>query len=94
MSYGVGTYHDINHPYLTSTLVPGFPFHNKWQGQPLSPYVWLDPNRAGYRPYSNTMKITEVVPFEMDCAVYQLGTDIILPSNKCYAKDHQIILSP
>lgn len=89
-----GPYYDINHPFLTSNMVAGYPFHDHWRGRPLSQYVWIDPNKAGYKPYTNTMKLEVVTPFENNCATYQTSCDIILPSGRCYAKTREIVQQP
>lgn len=92
MSYGA--YRDINHPFLQSNLVAGFPFHDKWRNKPLSQQTLINPNRAGYRPYSHVMHVSTVTPFGNPCSVYQTSCDLTLPANKCYAKNPVIVPQP
>lgn len=88
------TYRDITQPYLQSTMVSGFPFHDKWRNRPLSGETFIDPNRAGYKPYTNTMRVSAVTPFGNPCMVYQTSCDITLPFNKCYSKNPVIVPQP
>jgi hypothetical protein len=88
------TYADITKPYLSSQISSDFPYHNWWVNDPLSSKTWIDPHKAGYRPYKKALNIRVQPDFQPSCAVYQYSCDVILPANKCYAANHEIVHQP
>ena len=86
---------DINHTYLQSTrknLDPLFP--DQWRADPLSSDSLIDPRRAGFRPYPMYRVVTRIEPFAPSGEVYQGACDCILPVNKYYLRNHQIVPQP
>ena len=94
MSY-LNNYQQVNNPFFVSGKQSGYPFKDYFRAQPQHENSLLvDPREAGYRPYKQYNVLRQIEPFINDCAVYQYSCDLILPSNKCYKKNGNIVLQP
>jgi len=94
MSYET-TLRNLDKPYTTLEIVDKFPFKNHWRNNPLSQTTWIDPRRAGYRPYKSTFFLQQRFPLENDCgSYYQTSCDIILPVNRCYRENPGPVSQP
>lgn len=88
-TYLNGSYEEATRKNMTP-LYPDF-----WRNDPLSEYTLIDPRRAGFKPYPTyTVVATHEKWIDSDCAVFQHSCDIILPVNKCYVKNREIISPP
>jgi len=74
-------------PYLESEVRSQYPFTNMWRNEPLSTQSWIDPRKAGFRPYLQYEAITAVQPFNNNNAFYQGCCDAIYPVNKDYLEN-------
>lgn len=90
-----GTYYSYNdlkgYPY--SSLVADYPFHDYWRSNPLSPWGWVDPREAGFRPIQKNVTINYQPAWEEPTAVYQSECDWIRPANLFYMNQPQEYLA-
>lgn len=88
------TYSELYRPILLSKEHDNYPFHNMFRSNPLRPYVEIDPRRAGYRPYTTTVNITEQPLPQDDLFYYQNSCSTELPVSPSYIRSPGVVLQP
>jgi len=69
-----------------------YPFHNRWRNNPLSDQSYIQPNVAGYYPYT-TIWTKHTEPTQPDYEYkWQYVCSTIFPSSESYAKNPEPIL--
>ena len=88
-------YPSVDKPYNISNHYTKTPLYSFWKNNPLSSETYIDPRRSGYNPYPVYKSVNKINQFiEDDGLVFQMPCSVILPCNKQYTANQQIVTQP